>query len=80
MRYQRCAFNLSRGRQEYVRYLVAAVVIAAGAGCSRIGDDRFVKRPDAPPADAIDLTPDAPGPGDAPLAPDAAVAPLAPGP
>ena len=46
------------------------------AGCSRLGDDRFPKVPDAAPPDAIDLTVDAGGPADAPgpadASPDAA--------
>lgn len=47
---------------------VVAVILVAGviaASCSRVGDDRFPKLPDAAPPDAIDFTPDAAGPVDA---------------
>jgi hypothetical protein len=48
-----------------------AVVVALLVGCSRIGDDRFPKIPDAALPDAIDLTVDAAGPADAPVPADA---------
>jgi hypothetical protein len=55
---------------------VVAVLILAGviaASCSRVGDDRFPKLPDAAPPDAVDFTPDAAGPVDALDPADAAV-------
>jgi hypothetical protein len=56
--------------------LVVGAVTLAGVlavACSRIGDDRFPKLPDATPVDAPELGPDAAGPGDALFPVDARV-------
>jgi hypothetical protein len=77
MRYPTGSFNFTGpaevGKGGTVRSvrLLALLLIGGGAmllvgqACSRVGDDRFQKLPDAPPVDAIDVTPDAGGPGDA---------------
>ena len=52
--------------------IVIGVVGAIAVSCSRVGDDRFPKLPDADTPDATDFLPDA-GPGDAVLAPDGRV-------
>lgn len=60
------------------RVLVVVVLLAVGTaavvGCTRIGDDRFPKLPDAPAIDATDFVPDAAGPADAEPGVDAATA------
>jgi hypothetical protein len=49
--------------------IVIGLATATAVSCSRVGDDRFPKLPDADTPDATDFLPDA-GPGDAALAPD----------
>jgi hypothetical protein len=49
--------------------IVIGVAAAIALSCSRVGDDRFPKLPDADTPDATDFLPDA-GPGDAAVAPD----------
>jgi hypothetical protein len=89
MRHAICSFNLRaagsqachRRRIGFRDTLTAAVrrviaLVLAGAlvaGCSRLGDDRFTKLPDAAVPDALDVTPDAGGPADAAGGEDAGV-------
>jgi len=69
---------VSRARRSLRSLAVAVAVVVilvavTAVSCSRVGDDRFQKLPDAARPDAPDFVPDAGGPADAVSVPDAAV-------